>query len=185
MKDYDGEHKLNDCEYLFVTSVREIEELTLEILVSEAKAQAPILVAKNDSEVERLKVGSRPVHPDSTCRTFCLVFDANKMVSYTVLNESYSRYPESQEVFTGKKFRVFANSNLLDFARSHTNASDQYPGPLFHYELICENHIVDVIATGPPSITSFSSESVRALIALGGSDPDAQVPPRRRYFPAD
>ncbi len=55
MKDDDGEQRLNDCEYLFVTSIREIEELILEILVSEAKAQTPILVAK-DSEVERLRI---------------------------------------------------------------------------------------------------------------------------------
>jgi hypothetical protein len=53
--------QINDCEYLFATSIREIEELTLELIVYEAKPQVPILTACGDSGVERMLVGSQPI----------------------------------------------------------------------------------------------------------------------------
>jgi hypothetical protein len=74
------------------------------------------------------------------------------MVSYTVLNESYGRYPESPEQFSGKLFRVFVWSHLLEFTKRTTYASDEHPGVLQHYEIACLNHVVDVISTGPPRI---------------------------------
>ena len=144
--------QINDCEYLLATSIREIEELTLELIVHEAKPQAPILTARGESEVERMILGSQPIEPDSTCRSFRLVFDRQQMVSYTVFNELYGKYPELPEQFTGKLFRVFSASHLLDFTRGHTAASDDYPGPLQHYEIACLNHVVDVICTAPPRI---------------------------------
>jgi hypothetical protein len=35
------------------------------------------------------------------------------MISWTVLNESYGKYPEPPEQFTGKLFRVFSRSHLI------------------------------------------------------------------------
>lgn len=40
----DAARQINDCEYLFAQSIREIEELTLEVIITEAKAQAEIRV---------------------------------------------------------------------------------------------------------------------------------------------
>jgi len=147
-----GAGEINECEYLFVHSIREIEELTLELTITEAKLQAPILALRDGSAVEQLRVGGRPIETDETCRFFRLVFDRNKMVSYTVLNESYGTYPESPEHFAGKLFRVFSWSNLLEFTKRTTCASDEYPGVLHHYQIVCLNHVVDVICTGPPTI---------------------------------
>jgi hypothetical protein len=144
--------QINDCEYLFATTIREIEELTLELIVQEAKPQALVLTPRDDSEVEQILAGSRPIETDSTCRYFRLVFDRKHMVSYRVLNESYGTYPEAPELFTGKLFRVFAVSHLLDFTKEYTVASDDYPGPLQHYQIACLNHVVDVICTAPPRI---------------------------------
>ena len=53
--------QINDCEYLFAQIIREIEELTLEVIITEAKAQAEILVPRDSTEVEQLLSGSRPI----------------------------------------------------------------------------------------------------------------------------
>ena len=116
----DGARQINDCEYLYLDGIREIEELTLELMVREAKVQDRTLAARDDSAVKQLLAGSRPIETDPTCRVFQLVFDRNRMVSYTVLNESYGKYPEPPEQFTGKLFRIFSWSHLLDFTKRTT-----------------------------------------------------------------
>jgi hypothetical protein len=64
----------------------------------------------------------------------------------------YGIYPREPEKFVGKLFRVFSWSHLLEFTKRATVASEFYPGPLGHYEIACQNHVVDVISTAPPRI---------------------------------
>jgi hypothetical protein len=150
----DAARQINDCEYLFAQSIREIEELTLEVIITEAKVQAELRVPRDNTEVEQLLAGSHPIETDSTCRVFRLIFERRHMVSYTVLNESYGTYPEPPEQFIGKLFRTFSRSHLLDFTKQTTCASDEYPGGVLqHYEIACLNHVIDVICTAPPKIT--------------------------------
>jgi hypothetical protein len=148
----EGARQINECEYLFVESVRESEALTLELTVTEAKPQAQIFIPRDGGVSEELRVGGRPIETDLSCRMFRLIFDRNQMVSYTVLNESYGTYPATPEQFTGRLFRVFSWSHLLEFTKRTTCASDEYPGTLQHYQIACLNHIIDVICTGPPRI---------------------------------
>jgi hypothetical protein len=93
----DGARQINDCEYLYIDSIRELEELTLGLVVAEAKLQAQILVPRDKRPVEQMRLGAKSIERDVTCRRFRLIFDRKHMVSYTVLNESYGRYPESPE----------------------------------------------------------------------------------------
>ena len=178
----EGARQIEDCEYLFVRQIGETEELTLELTVVEAKAQAPITTPKDDSVLERLKVGGRPIKPDSSCRLFRLIFDRQHMVAYTVSNESYSKFPEPSEKFVGKLFRLFSRSHLLDFVKRTNHASDKHPGKLCHYQVACQNHIIDVITTAPPAISVSSAHqyAARSLAALGGTQPDLKDIPRRR-----
>ena len=155
----DGARQINGCEYLFIDSIRELEELTLELIVTEAKVQARSLVPRDQSPLEQLRLGAKPIERDVTCRSFRLVFDRRHMVSYTVLNESYGKYPESPEPFTGKLFRVFSWSHLLECTKRSTCASDEYPGVLQHYEIACLNHVVDVICTAAPRIAVGMAQS--------------------------
>lgn len=117
----------------------------------EAKPQAP-LASEDNSVYGVLTDGARPIEEDSTCRVFEVIFERNDIVSYTVLNESYGRYPEPPEEFTGKLFRVFSWSHLLEFTKRTTYASDDNPGVLKHFQIACLNHVFDVIATRPPRI---------------------------------
>ena len=155
----DGARQLDDCDYLFALSIREIEELTLEVMLTEANAQEPVTKVRDDSPFENLLIGARPIARDPSCRLFRLTFGQKHMISYTVLNESYGRYPVPPEQFTGKLFRVFSWSHLLELTRRTTYACDEYPGKLHHYSIACQNHIIDVICTGPPSISVGSSPS--------------------------
>src|SRR5690242_2998361 len=98
----DGAQQIDDCQYLFATSISEIEELTLGLVIVEAKVQDRAYAPLNDSELERLKTGGKPIEPDPTCRVFELLFDRSHLVSYTVLNESYGLYPQEPERFVGK-----------------------------------------------------------------------------------
>ena len=157
----EGARQINDCEYLFAQSIREVEELTLEVIIAEAKAQAEIFVPRDRTEVEQLLVGSSPIETDSTCRIFRLIFDRRHMVSYTVLNESYGVYPKPPEEFTGKLLRTFSRSHLLDFTKQTTCASDEYPGGVLqNYQIVCLNHVIDVICTAPPKITVVSGRGL-------------------------
>jgi hypothetical protein len=148
----EGALQIDRCTYLFAICVRELEELTLGLTIVEARAQAPIDMLETDAELQKLRLGGRPIEQDETCRVFEVVFDRRHMISYTVLNESYGRYPEAPEVFSGKLFRIFSQSHLLDFTRRTTLACDDYPGPLIHIQIACLNHVFDVICTAPPTI---------------------------------
>ena len=149
----EGARLMDECSYLFATDVRELEELTLGLTLVEAKLQAPVTTADEKDPAGFLKLGARPIEEDQTSRIFQVVFSRHHLVSYTVLNESYGKYPEPPEAFTGTLFRVFSQSHLLDFTARTTIASEHYPGPLMHYEIACLNHIIDVICTAPPTIS--------------------------------
>ena len=148
----EGARLINECTYLYAKEIREIEELTLGLTIVEAKAQAPVLATEETGPLAFLKIGGRPIEEDETCRLFQLLFDRNHMISYTVLNESYGKYPEPPEAFTGKLFRIFSHSHLLGFTERTTYASGGYPAALMHFQIACLNHVIDVICTAPPKI---------------------------------
>lgn len=149
----EGAHHMDGCAYLFATEIREIEELTLGLTITEARPQASITTVDEQDTLGFLKIGGRPIQEDETCRVFQVVFDPNYLISYTVLNETYGKYPEPPEAFTGKYFRVFSRSHLLDFTERTTYASGGHPATLMHFEIACLNHVIDVICTAPPKIS--------------------------------
>lgn len=148
----EGARQIDDCTYLYAESISEIEELTLGLVVIEAKAQERAYLPVGDGTFEAIKTGGKPIEKDPTCRVFELLFDRSQIISYLVLNDLYGVYPKNPEQFAGKLFRRFVWSHLLEFTKQTTIASDFYPGPLEHYQIVCLNHVVDVIATGPPRI---------------------------------
>ena len=160
----EGGRLINECDYLFATDIREIEELTLGLTIVEAKLQAPIETAEVTGRLASLMAGGRPIEEDETSRLFYLLFDRNHMISYTVLNESYGKYPEPPEQFTGKLFRIFSHSHLLEFTERTTHASGGYPGVLMHFEISCLNHVIDVICTAPPRIAVGKRKTTQSAV---------------------
>ena len=160
----EGARLINECDYLFATDVREIEELTLRLTIVEAKPQAPLETSVAAGPLASLMAGGRPIEEDETCTHFKLLFDRNHLISYTVLNESYGKYPEPPEAFTGKLFRIFSHSHLLEFTERTTHASGGYPSVLMHFEISCLNHVIDVICTAPPKIAVGKPKTTPAMV---------------------
>jgi hypothetical protein len=147
-----GSDEIDDCEYLYILGVEGIKELTLRIEIHEAKAGSPLDTSDDDSPLARLRNGGRPIQVDRSCRKFQVVFERDSMISYSILNESYGKYPEAPEEFSGKLLRVFAWSQLLEFTKRTTYAGNELTGPLQHYQIASLNHVLDVICTRPPRI---------------------------------
>lgn len=79
--------------------------------------------------------------------------DFNSYVSYLVTNECFTQNDE-YEISEGKRFRILTKSRYLDFIKLSTFAEDLFPDdPIYHYQIPCINHIIDVISFEEPKIT--------------------------------
>jgi hypothetical protein len=85
--------------------------------------------------------------------------DFESYVSYNVINESFTVLDE-YEVFEGDVFRIYTKSRYLDFIKLGTIAKDIYADQHFvHYQLVCLNHIIDIISYEEPKITELGRGS--------------------------
>lgn len=74
-----------------------------------------------------------------------------RYVAYAVMNESYASVDDEAQ-YTGNRFRVYSKSHFIDYASRASFACEEYPGPTRHIAIICENHVIDVIAAVTPVI---------------------------------
>jgi hypothetical protein len=75
----------------------------------------------------------------------------NSYVGYSVLNESYAT-PSDDERGDGNRFRTYSKSRFMQFISQATFACDDYPGPMRHYCVGCEDHILHVVSVDPPTV---------------------------------
>jgi hypothetical protein len=157
----DVARELGDCGYLYLRWIGEPEELQLRLVVEEARSQNRPVVAPplRPPELSVILRDARPIESDEGCKMFEIIYP--QPISYTVLNESYGRYPEAPEIFEGKLFREFSWSYLLEMTRKTTYASDDHPGPLplQHHSIVCLNHVIDVITTREPEMRLLRQDS--------------------------
>ena len=85
---------------------------------------------------------------DDSCATYQL--DWTHYVLYQVFNETFATVPDENEVYEGKLARRYTSSRLLQLVLGKTHATNENPGRLIHYEVICEDHVVNVICAEPP-----------------------------------
>lgn len=76
-------------------------------------------------------------------------------------NESYTT-GDDYELRHGRILIEFERSRLLDDLAHFTFADDRYPGPLKHYGIYCEDHLVDVVTDATPVVRKLTSEEIRA-----------------------
>jgi hypothetical protein len=137
---------IDSCRYLFLREIGEPEDNALRIVVEEAKADGP----PEDIEIlGRIVRGTRTVESDESCKLFEVVWPS--YVAYSIRNELFTAWDDSER-WEGRLFRIYSQSHFRDYVARATFASDQYPGPLRHWELLCLNHIVDVIACVEPEV---------------------------------
>ncbi len=77
-------------------------------------------------------------------------------------DESYT-VPDGYEVRHGRWLEVFERSRLMDHLPSYTFADDLFPGPLTHYCVCGEDHVVDVVTTATPQVRLLTADEVAAL----------------------
>jgi hypothetical protein len=143
---------MNSCSSLFLKEIFEPGANCLRLIIREGKTSkvaVPIVFAGTNLGE------SFPVKIDEACATFQL--DWNNYVLYHVLNESYGVPADATEFYEGKLARKYTASKLLQFTLASTCATDEYPGKLLHYEIICEQHVINVICIAPPCCTKLGS----------------------------
>jgi hypothetical protein len=137
---------VESCKYLYLRELSEPQDLSLRIVLEEAKPNSPIA----DIEINRVAVsGRRLIESDLTCRLFELTW--RSYVSYCVRNELFSRMIDG-DVWQGRLFRTYSKSQFLDHVRRATVACDNYPGPLQHWGISCLNHVIDVVSANEPLV---------------------------------
>jgi len=137
--------ELQAQECLFLDSIDEPEANSLRLVVSAARPQ-PF----SDEAADPPVPGAVPVFPDSTTPVFEVIFES--CVGYLVRNESYARNLPEESWEGSPTVRQYNASAFLEYIRRSTIATDDYPGPLRHYAVICVDHVVDVVSTVPPVV---------------------------------
>ena len=138
--------ELDACGYLYLEEISEPHVNGLRLILSEG------IVA---DRTETLTIGNteisdiRPVEVTDASKWFEVVWDT--YISYSVRNESFCSWDKAEE-WSGNSFRTYTKSKFLDFVSTGTFASNDYPGPFVHYEIVCSDHVVDVASEHPPTV---------------------------------
>jgi hypothetical protein len=150
---------LNEAKYLFLRDISEPEENSLRLVVEEAIADHTQTISTPDptSPFAEILKGASPVKAVEGCRRFELQW--SRYVAYLVTEETVgSGGSYEDEVYTGKLFRVYTKSHFLDYLSRDTGGHFE---PILHYKLICQNHLIDVAAYGPPEVRLLESSGTR------------------------
>ena len=146
MKDFSAIEELDSCGYLYLEALSEPHANGLRIVLSEGiVSDRTETLTIGDAEIPDV----RPVEVTDASRWFEVVWDT--YISYSVRNESYCSWDKAEE-WSGNAFRTYSKSTFLEFVSTGTCASNDYPGPFVHYEILCSDHIIDVASEHPPSV---------------------------------
>ena len=74
-------------------------------------------------------------------------------------DESYTVYDE-YEVGRGRWLVEYERSRLLDDLAHYTFATDRYPGPLHHYGICCEDHLIDIVTDSAATVRKLSQHEI-------------------------
>jgi hypothetical protein len=143
------EDEIGSQQYLYLTSIGEPEENALRLVIEAARVQTNAQPV--DSALPARGEG-HPIIVDETAPAWEVVFHG--YVSYAVFDESYALPAVHDEQWSGANlFRTYSKSRFMEYVRSATLADDEYPGPLAHYEIICLNHVIEIVTWHAPDIT--------------------------------
>lgn len=138
--------EIDSCKNLFLAEISEPETNSLRLLLSEGRVSE----AEETWDIAGVALpGIRSIDITDQSRKFELSWHC--YISYAVRDESYCSWDKKEE-WVGASFRVYSKSKFLDFVGSGTFATAKYPGPFKHYEIVCLDHIIDVVSEEPPTV---------------------------------
>lgn len=143
--------QIDSAAYLFLNKLYEPRDNSLTIVLEEAIANR----AKSGPTIIgdlMLPGDSCPIEPTDECQVFLLSW--KNYVSYCVTEEMHgSTGKYDNEKYTGRLIRIYEKSNFLDYVAKSTGAHfDDYK----HYQIACQNHVIDIASTSVPALTAFS-----------------------------
>jgi hypothetical protein len=135
--------EINDCKFMFLQQIEEQGDNSLRLVVVEGIVRGETV----SHEVGGVQLSGHPVEPSPHSRIYEITW--NKYVAY-------AKDSEDDQPTSSARFCEFSKSSFLRYVSESTFANDEYPGPLKHFAIGCENHIVDVVSVGDPTIRSLS-----------------------------
>src|SRR5262245_28313077 len=124
--------EINLCKFLFLAELEELPGNDLRLVVEEGQATgSPKSVRMGDAIVGN----AQPIkaNPDSAWEVLFQTY-----IAYLVRNESYVT-GDLSETWQGTRLRTYSKSKFLEHVRASTFATDDFPGPLCHHEVVCED----------------------------------------------
>lgn len=137
--------EMNDCGDLDLVSVTEPGLLSLRLIIAELTPSM-----RSDTPPPPVE-GAHLIEHGSRDRLFEVRW--SHYVSYSILNESYSRWDDGEE-FQGKSFRLYSKSHYLDYLKTIPMIQILAPSH-HHWRIVCVNHIIDVASEREPSIARY------------------------------
>jgi len=146
---------IDSCYTIFVREMSEPDENVFRLVLQEAEVSSETVSHNIGGTV----IEGHPIGPAERSRTFELAW--KQYVAYSVRNESFASPDDNSEVrASGRLFRTYSKSHFLDFVSRATIASEQYPGPVTHFCVACENHVVDIASTLLPEMQILRAGSL-------------------------
>lgn len=133
--------------YLFLGNIEEPGTNSLRISIN----RATISSKSEDVIFDKHTIyNGHPIEIDKTSQVINIEFDS--YVSYSVSDESF-HFVNQEDEFIGNSVRLFTKSTYLDFVSNGTLAQDIYSyKELMHYQIVCLDHIIDIVSFDKPSI---------------------------------
>ena len=141
--------EIDSCEYLYLRELSEPRDNASGLMVEEARVSPNQATAP----LPGIDISAQEIISDSRCQPFELVWTS--YIAYSVTNESCTTVDESERIDSGRLIRSYSESKFLDCVKKGTIASEDYPGPHNHVQLICLNHGIDVVSTSTPEIRTL------------------------------
>jgi hypothetical protein len=118
--------RLNQHKYLYLVEITEPADNILKLKLAEAAT-----VPAEDIFIGGIKLKGSELTVTADCAIYEVTF--HNYIAYSVRNEAYTTQDEEEE-FEGRLFCIYTRSKFLEYVRTATFASDQFPGPFKHFE---------------------------------------------------
>ncbi len=143
--------QIDSAKHLYLRSIYEPEDNVLLLVVQEAGASGH---PKNIQLGETTVSGVQDIVSGEHELAYQIMFPY--YISYAVTNESFAIVDDA-EVRTGRLFSIYTKSRFLDYVRATMLVTEDFPGPISHFQVNCLNHSIDVVSTSKPEIKVLNS----------------------------
>lgn len=151
---------LNAVKYLLLNRIFEPHDNSLCVIVDEAtdtsmNERETESIAARHPETDQLLRGARAIKSTVECNRFEFIWDS--YVAYLVTEEaagSMGRY--EGEDYEGGLFRRYKKSHFLEHLSRDTGG---HTTDIFHFKIICLNHLIDVASYQEPEIRLIGTTS--------------------------